>query len=51
MSLVVVEQYVQKALELAKTVYILSRGEIIHTGQANQISADEIYQKYLGIEA
>ena len=51
MSLVVVEQYVQKALELAKTVYILSRGEIIHTGQANQISADEIYHKYLGIES
>jgi branched-chain amino acid transport system ATP-binding protein len=51
MSLVVVEQYVQKALELAKTVYILSRGEIIHTGLANQISADEIYHKYLGIES
>ena len=28
MSLVVVEQYVQRALDLAKTVYILSRGEV-----------------------
>jgi branched-chain amino acid transport system ATP-binding protein len=50
MSVVVVEQYVQKALDLAKTVYILSRGEIIHTGPAGQIHPDEIYEKYLGIE-
>jgi branched-chain amino acid transport system ATP-binding protein len=49
-SVVVVEQYVQKALDLAKTVYILSRGEIIHSGPANQIHPDEIYEKYLGIE-
>jgi branched-chain amino acid transport system ATP-binding protein len=49
-SLVVVEQYVQKALDLAKTVYILSRGEIIHEGRADEIDPDEIYEKYLGIE-
>jgi branched-chain amino acid transport system ATP-binding protein len=49
-SVVVVEQYVQKALDLAKTVYILSRGEIIHSGPASQIQPDEIYEKYLGIE-
>jgi branched-chain amino acid transport system ATP-binding protein len=50
MSLVVVEQYVQRALDMAKTVYILSRGEIIHVGKANEIDPDEIYEKYLGIE-
>ncbi len=50
MSVVVVEQYVQKALDLAKTVYILSRGEMIHSGPAGQIHPDEIYEKYLGIE-
>jgi branched-chain amino acid transport system ATP-binding protein len=49
-SLVVVEQYVQKALDLAKRLYILSRGEIIHVGNANEIDPDEIYEKYLGIE-
>jgi branched-chain amino acid transport system ATP-binding protein len=49
-SLVVVEQYVQKALDLAKRVYILSRGEIIHVGKASEIEPDEIYEKYLGIE-
>jgi branched-chain amino acid transport system ATP-binding protein len=50
-SLVVVEQYVQRALDLAKTVYILSRGEVIHVGKANEIDTDEIYEKYLGIES
>jgi branched-chain amino acid transport system ATP-binding protein len=50
MSVVVVEQYVQKALDLAKTVYILTKGEIIHSGPADQIHPDEIYEKYLGIE-
>jgi len=50
-SLVVVEQYVQRALDMAKTVYILSRGEVIHVGNANEIDADEIYERYLGIES
>jgi branched-chain amino acid transport system ATP-binding protein len=42
---------VQKALDLAQTVYILSRGEIVHVGKAADIDTDDIYQKYLGIEA
>jgi branched-chain amino acid transport system ATP-binding protein len=50
-ALVVVEQYVQRALDMAKTVYILSRGEVIHVGNANEIDADEIYERYLGIES
>lgn len=50
-SLVVVEQYVQRALALADKVYILSRGEIIHQGRADQIGPDEIYERYLGIES
>ena len=50
MSLIIVEQYVQRALERADTVYILSRGEIVHSGSAKAIAPDEIYEKYLGIE-
>jgi branched-chain amino acid transport system ATP-binding protein len=46
---VVVEQYVQRALALADKVYILSRGEVIHVGSANEPDPDEIYQRYLGI--
>ncbi len=50
-SLVVVEQYVQRALALANTVYILSRGKVIHTGKADELGPHEIYQRYLGIES
>jgi branched-chain amino acid transport system ATP-binding protein len=50
-SLVVVEQYVQRALALADKVYILSRGEVIHVGKANELDPDEIYQRYLGISS
>ena len=51
LSVVVVEQYVQKALDLATTVYILSRGEVIHHGGARELSTAEIYERYLGIDA
>jgi len=50
-SLVIVEQYVQKALDLANTVYILNRGEVIHVGKANDLNSDEIYQRYLGLSS
>jgi branched-chain amino acid transport system ATP-binding protein len=49
-SVVVVEQYVQRVLKLAKTVYVLSRGEVAHVGDAKEINATEIYQRYLGVE-
>jgi branched-chain amino acid transport system ATP-binding protein len=48
-SLVIVEQYVQRALALADKVYILNRGEVIHVGKASDLGPDEIYQRYLGI--
>lgn len=51
MSLVVVEQYVQRVLALADTVYILGKGEVIHKGNAREISPHEIYEHYLGIES
>ena len=49
-SVVVVEQYVQRVIQLAKTVYVLSRGEVVHVGAAREIDPAEIYQKYLGVE-
>jgi branched-chain amino acid transport system ATP-binding protein len=51
LSIVVVEQYVQRALDIAQKVYILSQGEIVHCGSARDIAPDEIYQRYLGIES
>jgi len=50
-SLVIVEQYVQRALALANRVYLLRRGEVIHVAKAGELDPDEIYQRYLGIES
>jgi branched-chain amino acid transport system ATP-binding protein len=49
-SVVLVEQYVQRVLKLAKTAYVLSRGEIVHVGDAKELDPAEIYQRYLGVE-
>ncbi|HEX4090546.1 MAG TPA: ABC transporter ATP-binding protein [Trebonia sp.] len=48
-SLIVVEQYVKRALAIADRVYILSRGEVIHEGHAADLSPTQIYQRYLGL--
>lgn len=50
-SLVIVEQYVQRALALADKVCVLRRGEVIHAGAAAEVDPDEIYRRYLGIES
>jgi branched-chain amino acid transport system ATP-binding protein len=49
MAAVIVEQYVQRVLDLADTVYILSRGQIVHVSATSEVDADQIYNKYLGI--
>ncbi len=51
LSVVVVEQYVARALEMSQTVCILRRGEIVHRGDAKAIDPDEIYEKYLGVDS
>ena len=47
-SLLVVEQYVARALELADYVYILDRGRLTYVGEPSEISEDTIAQSYLG---
>lgn len=48
-ALLVVEQYVVKALELADTVHILDRGRLVHSGPAAGLQAEEIAERYLGV--
>jgi branched-chain amino acid transport system ATP-binding protein len=47
-SLLIVEQYVARALELADYVYILNRGEIVFAGEAGEVGEERILQSYLG---
>ncbi len=47
-SLLVVEQYVSRALELADYVYILDRGRLTYVGEPSEISEESIAHSYLG---
>jgi branched-chain amino acid transport system ATP-binding protein len=47
-SLLLVEQYVKRALELADYVYVLRRGQIEFAGEPWQLGTDAILSSYLG---
>lgn len=47
-SLLLVEQYVAKALSLADFVYILQRGRIVFAGEPAELDADDVHRAYLG---
>lgn len=45
-SLIVVEQFVHRALNLADSVCVMVRGEIVFSGEANALSEEEIRERY-----
>jgi branched-chain amino acid transport system ATP-binding protein len=47
-ALVIVEQYVDRALTLADHVHVLRRGSTVFRGSPDQISRDELIERYLG---
>jgi branched-chain amino acid transport system ATP-binding protein len=49
-TLVIVEQYVTRALELADTVYLLNHGRVAFSGGSGELSGEEIFERYLGVE-
>ena len=49
-ALLLVEQYVTRALELADTAYIMNRGQVVHSGAASGLQGEEVFERYLGIE-
>lgn len=48
LSLLVVEQYVARALKLADYVYILNRGRIRFAGEPAEVGDDTVLESYLG---
>lgn len=50
-SLLIVEQYITRALELADTAYLMNRGQIVFSGPASELRGEEVFERYLGIEA
>ena len=49
-ALLLVEQYVTRALELADSVYIMNRGQVVYSGAAADLQGEEVFERYLGIE-
>jgi branched-chain amino acid transport system ATP-binding protein len=47
-ALLLVEQYVTRALEVADYVYLLNRGEIAFAGEPSEIDADALAEQYVG---
>jgi branched-chain amino acid transport system ATP-binding protein len=50
-ALLLVEQYVQRALQFADYVYILNRGTIVFAGEPGELDGDEVFRTYVGAQA
>ncbi|ELZ98151.1 branched-chain amino acid ABC transporter ATP-binding protein [Haloferax mucosum ATCC BAA-1512] len=49
-TILLVEQNVQVALDIADYVYILDKGQVVHEGPSDEVAAaDEILDRYLGV--
>jgi branched-chain amino acid transport system ATP-binding protein len=49
-SLLIVEQYVQRALDIADIVYLISQGEVKWTGRQTEITDEKIAEVYFGTD-
>lgn len=47
-SLLVVEQYVHRALAIADYVYIMQKGRIVFVGEPSQCAGGAVFERYLG---
>jgi branched-chain amino acid transport system ATP-binding protein len=50
-GLLIVEQYVAKALALADLVYVLVRGRVVFAGEPSELAKTDIFAQYLGSES
>jgi branched-chain amino acid transport system ATP-binding protein len=51
LSIVLVEQYVPRALEIADRVYMINRGRITFDGSPQELDEERVLQNYLGLQA
>jgi len=49
-SLLLVEQYVTRALALADYVYLINRGQIAYRGEPSELKEEDVFARYLGTE-
>jgi branched-chain amino acid transport system ATP-binding protein len=49
-SLLLVEQYVTRALAVADYVYLLNRGEIAFSGEPSELAGEDVFTQYVGAD-
>jgi branched-chain amino acid transport system ATP-binding protein len=49
-SLLIVEQYVSRALRLADYVYVLAKGQVTFAGEPAEVDEGEIFRQYVGAD-
>jgi branched-chain amino acid transport system ATP-binding protein len=47
-AVLLVEQYVNRALDFADRVYMLNKGEIVFSGRSDEVQQDQLFAQYLG---
>jgi len=47
-ALLIVDQYVTRALSMAVSAYVLSRGEIVFAGTSAELRGSDVFSRYLG---
>jgi branched-chain amino acid transport system ATP-binding protein len=50
-SLLIVEQYITRALELASVVYLLHQGQIVYSGPSAGLDEEQVFAMYTGAAA
>lgn len=50
-GLLLVEQYVTRALDLADLVFVLNRGEVAFAGEPAELDSEALFAQYLGVPA
>jgi len=48
-SILLVEQYIERALALAHDVYVMDRGQLTHAGEARNLTAEQVSSRYFGV--
>jgi branched-chain amino acid transport system ATP-binding protein len=49
-SVLLVEQYITRALALADYVYLLNRGQITHRAEPSELEDEDVFARYLGLD-
>jgi branched-chain amino acid transport system ATP-binding protein len=49
-ALLIVDQFVARAVALASHVYVMNRGEMVFSGTPGDLEGDDVFNRYLGVD-